>query len=230
MSFSNFKGLTLSRNEKLSDADLITIAKSLSKKSGELTDQLLHWEFGPIMNMCFDPKASNYLFSKEAVPLHWDGAFYKEPRLLLFYCTESGELGGETIFLNTEDLWEKLTKHEQEECKKISLTYKTQKLAHYGGEITIPLVQSHPDTKKTILRMAEKVETNLNPVTLEINGTDDASSFYNRMISKFNDPQIRYSHKWQKGDLLVCDNYTYLHGRRPLGGNLARSFKRIQIL
>lgn len=230
MSTSKLSGLKIVRDQFFSDEELLNFAQGLSNKSGELKDKVLHWDFGPIMDMKFNPEAPNYLFSSENVPLHWDGAFYKEPSYLLFYCTETSGTGGETLFLNTELLWDSLTADEKEECSKIVLKYSTEKKAHYGGEITVPLVQTHPLTGKTILRIAQKVETTLNPVTLTILGASDAADFYQRMEEKLSDPKFLYTHEWKKGDVVICDNFTYLHGRKALEGNLTRSFKRIQIL
>ena len=218
------------KSQVFNDSELINYAASLSSVKGELSDKILHWEFGPVMNMTYTKDARNYLFSDERVPFHWDGAFYKEPRFLLFYCTESEGEGGETMFTNTEKIWESLNEREKALCSKVTLTYKTTKIAHYGGEIKISLVQKHPVTKKTILRLAEKVETELNPVELTIEGIDDAGKFYEEMIQKLYHPEFTYTHTWEKGDLIICDNFTYLHGRRELKQNKKRSFKRLQIL
>ena len=179
-----------------------------------------------MMTMKYQKDAANYLFSDEAVPFHWDGAFYKEPRFLLFYCTESEGEGGETTFTDTTKLWESLSESEKEECRNIELTYTTEKKAHYGGTITVPLVQKHPVTGETILRIAERVETEKNPVTLTIHGAGE--KFYEKMKKKLYENMI--AHPWKKGDLLIVDNFRYLHGRLPLGKNMNRSFKRIQIL
>lgn len=215
----------------LTDAELLKLAGEFSDKpDANVQEKFLHWDFGPIMNMKFDPEAPNYLFSAEAVPLHWDGAFYKEPRLLLFYCTETDGEGGETLFLNTELLWASLTDEEKSECEKITLRYTTEKKAHYGGQITVPMVQKHPVTGATILRMAERVETMLNPVSLEILGARDPEDFYLRIVEKLKSENFLTVHKWKKGDVVICDNFTYLHGRNALRNNLVRSFKRIQIL
>ena len=230
MSILKPRGLSILKKRDFSDDELLNFAQGLSDKSGDIKNKLLHWDFGPIMDMKFNPEAPNYLFSSEKVPLHWDGAFYKEPRYLLFYCTETSGTGGETLFLNTEQLWESLSSSEKEECRKITLNYSTEKKAHYGGEISVSLVQLHPITGKTILRIAQKVETTLNPVTLKIEGTENADDFYNRMEKKLSDPRFLYTHQWEKGDVVICDNFTYLHGRKALEGNLSRSFKRIQIL
>lgn len=215
-------------NLDLTEAELLRVAQSLSGRTGSLKEQLLHWEFGPIMTMKYDSEAKNYLFSSEAVPFHWDGAFAKEPQKLLFYCTESTGLGGETLFVDTEELWLSLTADEQQFARNIILTYRTEKLAHYGGEIRVPLVQQHPESGAIILRLAERVETSLNPVTLTIEGVENPENFYQRLMTKMY--QQSFSHQWKKGDLLCVDNFTFLHGRRPLGNNRSRSFKRIQIL
>lgn len=232
MSTLKSNSLSISNLREMNDEDLLKYASSLSTKRGRLEDQILHWDFGPIMNMKFDEQAANYLFSAEEVPLHWDGAFYKEPSHLLFYCVESVGAGGETVFVNTEALWEDLSAEEKRECESITLKYRTEKKAHYGGEITLPLVQKHPVTGKTILRLAEKVETSLNPVELRVESNlgIDTESFYKKMCQKMYDPKYLYEHSWKKGDLVVCDNFTFLHGRRALKNNLKRSFKRIQIL
>ena len=110
----------ISKYNYTDDSSLIEYAASLSEKEGELKDKLLHWDFGPLMNMSYQTDATNYLFSAERVPYHWDGAFYQEPAALLFYCTESDGDGGETIFANTEKIWESLTHEEKEKAKKVS--------------------------------------------------------------------------------------------------------------
>lgn len=209
---------TLSSEMNLSEENLLEIAGSYG--------ELLHWDFGPVMTMKYDRNASNYLFSDEAVPFHWDGAFYKEPRFLLFYCTESEGAGGETTFTDTTKLWNSLSESEKGDCLKVTLTYSTEKKAHYGGTITVPLVQKHPVTGETILRIAERVETEKNPVTLTIDGADE--SFYEKMKTRLYENMT--AHSWKKGDLLIVDNFRFLHGRLPLGNNMKRSFKRIQIL
>lgn len=222
------------KSKQFSDEELLAFARSLSSSKGKksIEEELLHWNFGPIMTMKTEENAQNYLFSKESVPLHWDGAFYKVPKKLLFYCTESSGKGGETLFVDTKKVWNSLSDSEKEYYKKIKLTYKTEKLAHYGGEFSCDLVQTHPDDQEHILRLAEKVETNLNPVSLEVSG-DTAENFlpmYERLISKFYSRSFLYAHTWEKGDVIVCDNFTYLHGRLALGENENRTFKRIQIL
>ncbi len=217
------------KSKTFTDDELIAHARGLSTVTGDIREQLLHWDFGAVMTMKFDPAATNYLFSDEAVPFHWDGAFYREPRYLLFYCLESEGSGGETLFADTEKIWESLSEEDRVRCRSVQLTYRTKKLAHYGGEITVPLLQSHPETKRPILRIAERVETALNPVELTVSGVPGCEEFFQSLVRMLYRPEFMTEHRWEQGDLLVVDNFRYLHGRRSLGSNRRRSFKRIQI-
>jgi alpha-ketoglutarate-dependent taurine dioxygenase len=211
---------TLRSDIEMTESELVAFAES----QGEL----LKWDFGAVMTMKHDPNAANYLFSDEAVPFHWDGAFYKEPSSLLFYCLESEGKGGETLFSNTELIWDSLNSEEKEKALQVTLTYETEKKAHYGGKITVPLVQTHPKTGKTILRLAEEVTSEKNPVKLTVHGA--SNEFFDGLVAKLYDPKFMISHEWKKGDLLLVDNFTFLHGRKPLLENKTRTFKRIQIL
>jgi len=232
---TKFNGLSIFQGKDFTKDQLLEYALSFSnEKSNDLKDKILHWDFGPIMEMKYDINAQNYLFSDELVPFHWDGAFHRVPRLLLFYCLETEGKGGETLFTNTELLWKSLTLEEQNLCLKIQLTYQTEKKAHYGGEICLPLVQKHPLTGNIILRMAEEVRTKLNPVTMlaqaEGENSDKVDTLIKKILSKLYSEEFLITHSWNAGDLILVDNYTFLHGRNKLGNNRSRKFYRIQIL
>jgi alpha-ketoglutarate-dependent taurine dioxygenase len=221
------EGLLLMEGLTLTDESLLSEATKLSSLEGSIDKKLLHWDFGPLMTMKFEKEAQNYLFSDERVPFHWDGAFHKEPLHLLFYCTESLGEGGETLFTDTEKLWQDLSAKEKRLASQMKLIFKTEKKAHYGGEIVVPLKQVHPTRGTSILRVGEEVETKLNPVSVTVVG--DENLYHELKVALYSKAYL-YAHQWKKGDLLLCDNFTFLHGRNELKGNLKRSFKRIQIL
>lgn len=220
--------LVLLRNLNLRRDDLLQVAASFSDEAGPLDKKLLHWEFGPMMEMKFDPEAKNYLFSQEPVPFHWDGAFHREPRFLVFYCVESAGDGGATLFAETEKIWQSFSPEEQKDLLQLRLRYTTEKKAHYGGDFEQALVRNHPWRNQTILRFAEEVETRLNPVQRTVSGGD--RNWMEILKQKAYDPQFCYRHPWRTGDLLVADNFTLIHGREGLRENLSRSFQRIQVL
>ena len=212
--------------EELSDEQLTEFSQGLSDEPDE---KILEWEFGHIMRMKCDPNAANYLFSAERVPLHWDGAFHREPRFLVFYCDASAGDGGATNFVNTETILGEVDAEAVKGWRGIHLTYSTEKKAHYGGTFTTAMVRSHPFHGRNTLRFAEVVKTERNPVDLKISGTREVD-FYDRMERLVTDEHYCDRHTWQRGDLVVVDNHSYLHGREALGANSGRSFRRIQVL
>lgn len=218
------KGLFYQKGCALKSGELITLGKSISPLG-----EVLSWDFGQVMEMNYREDSENYLFSNEKVPLHWDGAFHREPQYLIFFCKEvSTSHGGETLFVNTEKVYDALSDDDKKECAHITLKYETQKLAHYGGKITIDLLGEHPLWKRPILRIAEEVITQKNPVKREqLSGSDELCRHIESLLYK---DEFCYTHRWQAGDLVIVDNFTFIHGRNGLGDNLQRSFNRVQAL
>lgn len=197
--------------------------------------QLLSWDFGPVMEMKVDKQPKNYLFTEGDVPLHWDGAFHQEPRFLFFNCLQAPKVGngGETIFVNTETVWKTASESQKNEWQHYSLSFHTEKLAHYGGSITRHLINIHPDTKQVILRFAEPVEEDyLNPVHVKIIGKseDESHAILSSLSQSMRIPQCLYQHEWQEGDFLLADNFSLLHGRNSFHRHSPRHLRRIQIL
>lgn len=197
--------------------------------------RLLSWDFGPVMEMRVDKNTKNYLFTDGDVPLHWDGAFYQEPRFLLFHCLQAPEpdTGGETLFVDTEQVWLDADHVDKAHWETCQLTFATEKLAHYGGQFTRDLVNRHPDTGRPMLRFAEPVgENHLNPVTVSVvNKTAlESSTILARLSARMRLPQYCYQHQWQAGDYLIADNFSLLHGRHAFSENTPRHLRRIQIL
>jgi alpha-ketoglutarate-dependent taurine dioxygenase len=195
---------------------------------------VLEWDFGPVMEMKEQPGAKNYLFSREKVPFHWDGAFHKVPTYLMFCCVEAplAGAGGETLFCDTQKVWAEASLEEHSLWSAIELAYETKKLAHYGGSITGPLVSRHPSTGRTVLRFAEPVETALNPVTLKVSGVSDkqAAAFLRTIRSRIYSPEYCYSHVWRQGDVLIADNHALIHGRNAFALDCPRHLRRIQLV
>jgi alpha-ketoglutarate-dependent taurine dioxygenase len=194
--------------------------------------ELLHWAFGPVMEMKADPRAENYLFSREEVPFHWDGAFHLEPRVLAFHCVEAPapEAGGQTIFVDSESLWNDAPATTRAKWRALELTYETEKRAHYGGRITVPMVQHHPDKPATILRYAEPVPSALNPVRMDVRGLQgERDAFAAEMRELLYSGRYLYEHAWRPNDLLLADNFSLLHGRRAFAHASPRHLRRVQI-
>ncbi len=214
--------------ESLEVDSLLEFCKKVSGKES-FEKAFIKWEFGFVLNLVNQVKSNNYILSNEKVPLHWDGAFNEVPSILVFNCVKSTFSGGDTIFVDTESILENLNKDQIEKLAKIKFRYITQKLAHYGGCFEQQLVEVHPFTKKSVLRIGEEVKTLKNPVKRELIYKEHRKylEFLDRLLSE---DAFHYKHKWSKGDLLLADNHSLLHGRDEiLSLSGERELHRVQI-
>jgi L-tyrosine isonitrile desaturase/decarboxylase len=194
----------------------------------------LEWEFGTVNELRVQTEARNYLYTSGAVPFHWDGAFAgRVPRYIFFHCDVAPPLasGGETLFCDTTRLLSLASPAERERWSRIAITYTTEKIVHYGGTFTSPLITAHPDGVEEILRFAEPV-ADLNPVRLEIKGLTGQTEreFLEEMHRRLRDERASYVHRWMDGDVLIADNYRLLHGRRAFTQSAERRIRRVNIL
>jgi len=210
-----------------SKEELVDYAKSMG--------DLLRWEFGQVMEMRVHEEPKNYLFTHGPVPFHWDGAFHQVPRYLLFHCIQAPfqDCGGESIFSNTSEIWNHANKEDKEKWSFLQITAKTEKVAHYGGCITFPILQHHVDTNKSIMRFCEPVSPQeLNPVEVYVEGfsNEESESFISDLSKRCYQPEYCYAHIWEENDFLIADNYTLLHGRYAFKKYSPRHLRRIQVM
>lgn len=205
----------------------------------QLLGPLLEWDFGHVLNLKIQAQPQNHIFSQGRVELHWDGAFANAvPRYNFFQCLQSSAVagGGETTFLNTVKLLEALPGELVAWLEDKVVNYYTEKKAHYGGTIEVPLISAHPATGKKRIRFIEPYnEDNMevNPVEVTVEGLSGVENedFLRQLISLSYDSEYFYDHVWHQGDYVLVDNNALLHGRRRFrGAGLSRSLKRIHIL
>lgn len=196
--------------------------------------EVLGWDFGQVNELRVDAGARNYLYTSRAVPFHWDGAFVgRVPRYILFQCEAAPPrgAGGETLFCDTRRLLERAAPHEREAWGRVVVTYSTEKIVHYGGTFSSPLLARHPIGGEQVLRYAEPV-SDLNPVRLEIEGLEGQTveAFVRGMHRRLRDPAACYAHRWRAGDILFADNHALLHGRHAFDASAPRHLRRVNIL
>jgi alpha-ketoglutarate-dependent taurine dioxygenase len=196
--------------------------------------EILEWEFGAVNELQVRPDARNYLYTNRSVPFHWDGAFAgKVPHYIFFHCrvAPSPGSGGETTFCDTTLLLQHVSPEERRRWEGVRITYSTEKVVHYGGTFTAPLLSRHPVTGEEVVRYAEPVE-DLNPVRLVIEGIPVAEqpAFLARLHDLLNDPALCLAHSWRAGDVMLADNHALLHGRHAFSQPAARHLRRVNIL
>lgn len=196
--------------------------------------EILEWEFGSVNNLRVKPDTRNYLYTNREVPFHWDGAFAGTvPHYIFFHCDVAPRPGdgGETLFCDTSMLLATAPRNSRELWERTTITYSTEKIVHYGGKFTSPMICGHPISGETTLRFAEPV-ADLNPVQLEIDGIPRAQqhAFLEEMHTRLHDNAVCYAHEWRAGDVVIADNHMLLHGRRAFLANSERSIRRVNIL
>lgn len=200
---------------------------------------LLKWDFGYVMDLKIRANPLNHIFSEGRVELHWDGAFAcAEPKYNFFQCNESSAAsgGGETTFLDTVKFLACLPEDHIQQLTNIKIQYKTEKKAHYGGEIQVPLISAHPTTNKPRMRFIEPFNEDnakVNPVLTKIMEftRESSESLLRQLTDMCYQSSYFYAHQWKKGDFLLVDNQALLHGRNRFRGyGLNRALKRVHIL
>jgi alpha-ketoglutarate-dependent taurine dioxygenase len=195
---------------------------------------ILEWVFGAVNELHAQAAARNYLYTSHAVPFHWDGAFAgRVPHYIIFHCDAAPPpgAGGETLFCDTVRLRSLATPDQQTRWGQVAVTYTTEKIAHYGGSFTAPLLARHPVSHEPTIRFAEPVD-DLNPVRLQIAGlpADENADLVGELSELLYGPAVCYAHSWRSGDLLLADNHALLHGRRAYAEHSTRQLRRVNIL
>lgn len=97
---------------------------------------ILEWNYGTILDLVVQEDPQNYLFDKGDVPFHWDGAFAESvPRFFIFQCVQGSapDAGGETVFCDSVQVYREAPEELRRLWANTTITYRTDKLAHYGG-------------------------------------------------------------------------------------------------
>jgi alpha-ketoglutarate-dependent taurine dioxygenase len=206
------------------------VLTALGRRLGEL----LEWSFGTVNELRPREDAKNYLYTSRAVPFHWDGAFAgRVPHYILFHCESAPAQGdgGETLFCDAARLLAAAPPERRRLWEGVTVTYTTERIAHYGGSFTAPLIGRHPVSGESVLRFAEPVD-DLNPVRLEVQGVPAAAreELLRDLHERLNDPALCHAHAWRAGDVVIADNHALLHGRRAFAQPAERHLRRVNIL
>lgn len=197
---------------------------------------VLEWPVGEVVDLVVQDDPKNYLFASGDVPFHWDGAFVEDnPRWFFFQCLDATPTaGGETVFSDTTAAYRDADPATRDEWSRISMTYTTDKLAHYGGQVTEKLLSRHPVTGLPVLRFAEPLDPEVykNPVSVTVDGVETAESeaFLKNLAELVHRPEYCYDHAWQAGDIVIADNFSLIHGRNAFTAPTNRHLQRVEVI
>lgn len=227
------KGVLLFRNDDLTVEDQIRFAGYFGTTSQTNTraDEDRDPRMLLISNIRKDGKPIGALPNGE-LQFHSDSAFHDEPLMAtLLYSVEIPSEGGDTLFANAHTAYEKLPAELKSQLAGLTAIngydYSTQvKQANYdrasGPHATHPVVRTHPETGRKAIYVNQLMTEEICGLT-EADSNDLLADLFNRI----EDPEIRYTHIWQPGDLLMWDNRFIQHARTDFLASERRLLRRV---
>ncbi|MEM7059231.1 MAG: TauD/TfdA family dioxygenase [Pseudomonadota bacterium] len=149
-------------------------------------------------------------------------------RASMLYCLECPPSGGDTLFACMYSGLAALASEEQAEAETLTARHSVAGLTKFLREkgapgagdqayevdeslvVKYPLVRSHPRTGRKALYFGSKV-------TIGIEGWDQprAHAYLTDLEARATAPDLRYAHKWSRGDAVLWDNRRVLHAGTP---------------
>ena len=233
------------RGQQLSEDEFL----AYSARFGELKPHIVrkhHHPKNPLLmlmdNMVFDVKKGK---EDKAVPVlvqrgarwHTDLSFeYPSAKATQLYSRAIPSRGGDTLFSNSYDSYERLPESVKRRIENLSATYCYGGRQKVGVELldaadlnrapaTHPLVRVHPETGRKALYFD-------NGKLLDFVGIDAMEgAALAAELHRHVDVEADYRHKWQLGDIVIWDNRCSLHsatGDAP--PDERRAFWRVTIM
>ncbi|HSP77368.1 MAG TPA: TauD/TfdA family dioxygenase [Myxococcaceae bacterium] len=200
--------------------------------------EIMMWPFGAVLELVEHADPKDHIFDHTYVPVHWDGMYMPMiPAIQFFQCVNApgDESGGQTTFSDTIRILEDVDAKTRELWEKVTVTYRIEKVEHYGGKAVSPLITRNPETGVPVLRYNEPPLDDvkfLNRPVLEFEGIaeDQVKELQEGLRAAIYDPRHLYAHDWRTGDMVVSDNHALLHGRMAFTSGSKRHLRRVHIL
>ena len=147
---------------------------------------------------------------------HTDHTNHERPPLAtILYGVEIPSAGGETSVANMRAAYDALPAEEQGRLDKMRsvntldeqrLDTREEDREKYGKPVIHPMVRTHPvHGTKAVFFHIQKVEL------IEGMTPEDSKAYMADLIDRMIQPEITYTHKWTKGDVLVIDDRATMH-------------------
>ncbi len=159
------------------------------------------------------------------------------PEYQIFNCVSAplpGQ-GGRTTFSNTNLALKHASADLLALWGKIKGIYK-RKMEFYDSKIISPIITKHPYKEVSVIRYNEPPSAEngffLNPPEIEFTGIEKANleKFHQTLREALYSPSNFYAHEWQKGDIVIADNFSLLHGREKFVTKAPRHIQRVHVL
>ena len=174
-------------------------------KNGEMTgDQWMEIRYDDDI-----PDLSAFRHSKNAQPLHTDESYKTKPSdIMIFYCQNKAEQGGETVFVDGDELVERMRIVNPSLLERVSSSELTYEKA--GSKRTSRIISLNDDKPPTF---------NFNYFCLDSNESNHGK-LINQEFFDFLETHVKGSYlekaiSLQPGESVIWWDHFVLHGRRP---------------
>ena len=166
---------------------------------------------------------------------HHDKCYAPEPDWgTMLYAMEVTRVGGHTLFANMYDAWETLPQDLKDriEGRQVLHIYKylptervdlKEDIDKYDHQWQ-PIVITHPKTDRRALYVNE-----LMSAMIEGYDEDESREIIDRLVEHVKSADVIYDHKWQRGDLVMWDNWCTIHARTDFPRDQTRMLRRYTI-
>lgn len=161
-----------------------------------------------ITDVVVNPNGRGLVTSERALDFHTD---HHKAKYIIWYCYKQTDLGGDSIFIDAQKVYDRLSSEQQKELSKINLfehkVFPDDKESH-------PLVLNREDGKSEFYYSFWLLN--------EDDKNSEALLEFQRIIRE-TEP-IRLNLK--ENDILIVDNHRMVHGRTAIEGSKDRFLKR----
>lgn len=196
------------------------------------------WPFGKVLELIEQENPQDHIFDHSYVPLHWDGMYRPQvAEFQIFHCVSAplkGQ-GGRTTFSNTISVLKTASLDEKTLWNKVTGIYQ-RKMEFYHSRTTAAIISKHPFKDYFVIRYNEPPSKEegvfINPPDLEFTGLSktELERFHLSLKEALYAPENFYAHEWQKGDVVIADNFSLLHGREKFISKAPRHIQRVHVL
>ncbi len=199
----------------LSDADLLRVARSLSRLGEKLAPP-------EVVDLTFSPLSAYLTQSRGAVPFHNDGVYRAlPPRYLILYCRTPATRGGDTLLARAADALARLPPGLRRTLRRTEF-----RIEHEGTRITRRLIAEHPRDGTPGLFVVDPAISENFRVTA--GGGVRVDRILDQIRAVLRKPAlVCHRQRWRRDDVLIFDNFRVLHARTAYEGG--RFLKRVEV-
>jgi taurine dioxygenase len=228
-----FRGQDLSEDDQLRLADVFgggALRSRPDEKRAETTTNAR--AIGLVTNIREDGKPIGSLPDGELF-FHYDGAFIDEPyRATLLYAVEVPDTGGHTLFADMYRAFDALDPDTRDKLRgRTCLHYfdhvSYAKRADPDPDLSTvryarhPAVVAHPHTGRPALYVSP-----LQTARFEGMDGEESAALLTELFAYTENVDLIYEHVWQKGDLVIWDNWGTAHARTDFPADQTRLLRR----